>query len=73
MQTRISVQRRLALAELAARQPVPRALEPLEIYAAMTLKMLKTSKPGTGLAVSCALTIQAIRLLSLLEPHSTRP
>ena len=43
MQTRISVQRRLALAELAARQPVPRALEPLEIYAAMTLKMLKTS------------------------------
>jgi hypothetical protein len=73
MQTRISVQRRLALAERVARQPVPRALEHLEIYAVMTLKTLQTSKPSTGHAASCALIIQAIRLLSPLEPHPLRP
>ena len=61
MQIKTSVQQRLALGELAARQPVPLALEPREMYAVMILKMLQTSKPGTGLAASCALTIQAIR------------
>lgn len=61
MQTRISVLRRLALAERAALLPFLLALEPLEIYAVMTLKTHQTSKPSTGLAASYALTIQAIR------------
>ena len=43
MQTRTFVLLRLALAERAARQPAPRALEPQEIYAVMTLKTLQTS------------------------------
>lgn len=73
MQTRTSVQQQLALVERVALPPVPRALEPLEIYAQMILKMLKTSKPGTGLAVSCALTIPAIRLLRALGPQSSLP
>ena len=35
MQTRTSVQRQLALVERVALPPVPRALEPLEMYALM--------------------------------------
>ena len=73
MQTRTSVQRQLTLVELVALRPAPRALELLEMYAVVILKTLKTSKPGTGLAVSFALTTQAIRLPRALGPQSSRP
>ena len=47
--------------------------EPLEMYAIVILKTLKTSKPGPGLAVSFALITQAIRLLRALGQQFLRP